>query len=180
MNSEEDITKINDKMDAVLEALQGFGLNIITQIGGLKHNISVLTNQVDKLNDSMLNLKSIGVKLENLGKMKESFNSELKQIQTLIRQSNLIRNMDIKSEEIDEKKDLLRVIEKLTRSLKPEISIDGKQVYVTASMGASIYPNHGTKLEQLMQAADIALYQAKNTHSGWKVFIDEQYSWLKE
>ena len=103
MNSEEAITKINDKMDAILKVLQDFGLNVITQIGCLKHNISVLTSQVEKLNDNMLNLKSIGVKLENLGKMKESFNSEFKQIQTLIRQSNLIRNMDIKSEEIDDK-----------------------------------------------------------------------------
>lgn len=103
MNSEDDITKINDKMDAVLKVLQDFGLNVITQIGGLKHNISVLTSQVEKLNDNMLNLKSIGVKLENLGKMKESFNSELKQIQTLIRQSNLIRKMEIKSDDIDDK-----------------------------------------------------------------------------
>lgn len=63
MNSEDDINK---KMDTVLEVLQKFGLNMITQIGGLKHNISVLTNQVEKLNDSMLNLKSIGVKLEKI------------------------------------------------------------------------------------------------------------------
>jgi hypothetical protein len=63
----------------------------------------VLTSQVEKLNDSMLNLKSIGVKLENLGKMKESFNSEFKQIQTLIRQSNLIRQTEIKPDGIDEK-----------------------------------------------------------------------------
>jgi diguanylate cyclase (GGDEF)-like protein len=84
------------------------------------------------------------------------------------------------AEEISSKKDLLRVMEKLTRSLEPEISIDGKQVYVTASMGASIYPNHGTQIEQLMKAADIALYQVKDTHSGWKIFIDEQRSLLKE
>ena len=84
------------------------------------------------------------------------------------------------AEEISSKKDLLRVMEKLTRSLEPEISIDGKQVYVTPSMGASIYPNHGIQMEQLMKAADIALYQVKDTHSGWKIFIDEQRSLLKE
>jgi len=84
------------------------------------------------------------------------------------------------AEGINNKKDLLRVMEKLTRSLKPEILIDGEQVYVTASMGASIYPNHGTQMEQLMKAADIALYQVKDTYSGLKIFIDEQYSLLKE
>ncbi len=63
-------------------------------------------------------------------------------------------------------KDLRRVMEKLTKSLKPEILIDGKQVFLTASMGASIYPNHGKQMEQLMKAADIALYQVKDVYSG--------------
>lgn len=84
------------------------------------------------------------------------------------------------AEGINNKKDLLRVMEKLIRSLEPEISIDGKQVYVSASMGASIYPNHGTKMEQLMKAADIALYQVKDAYSGRKIFVDDQYSLLKE
>jgi diguanylate cyclase (GGDEF)-like protein len=86
----------------------------------------------------------------------------------------------ILAEGMNNKKDLLRVMEKLTRSLESDISIDGKQVFVTASMGASIYPNHGTQMEQLMKAADIALYQVKDAYSGRKIFIDEQYSWLKE
>jgi hypothetical protein len=103
MNTEDAIIKINEKMDTVLKVLQDFGLNVITQIGGLKHNINILTSQVDKLNDSMLNLKSISVKLENLGKMKESFNSELQQIQTLIKQSNLIGKLENISKETDEK-----------------------------------------------------------------------------
>jgi len=84
------------------------------------------------------------------------------------------------AEGINNKKDLRRVMEKLTKSLKPEILIDGKQVLLTASMGASIYPNHGTQMEQLMKAADIALYQVKDVYSGSKIFIDEQYSLLEE
>ena len=84
------------------------------------------------------------------------------------------------AEGINNKKDLLRVMEKLIRSFEPEISIDGKQVYVSASMGASIYPNHGRKMEQLMKAADIALYQVKDAYSGRKIFVDEQYTLLKE
>ena len=82
------------------------------------------------------------------------------------------------AEEIRNKKDLIRVMEKLTHSMKKSISIDGKQLHITASMGASIYPNHGIELEQLMKAADLALYQIKNTYSGYKIFVDEQYSLL--
>jgi len=82
------------------------------------------------------------------------------------------------AEGMDNKKDLLRVMEKLTQSLKQDMMIDGKLVNITASMGASIFPNHGSNLEQLMKLADIALYQIKETYSGFKVFIDEQYSLL--
>ncbi|MDO9546164.1 MAG: sensor domain-containing diguanylate cyclase [Pelolinea sp.] len=82
------------------------------------------------------------------------------------------------AEEIRNKKDLIRVMEKLTIALKKEILIDGKNVHITASMGASIYPNHGIEIEQLMKAADLALYQIKDTYSGYKIFIDEQYSLL--
>lgn len=82
------------------------------------------------------------------------------------------------AEGIENKKDLIRVMEKLNHSLTPDISIDGKQLQITASMGASIYPNHGTEMEQLMKAADIALYQIKDTYSGFKVFIDDQYAFF--
>ena len=82
------------------------------------------------------------------------------------------------AEELEDKKDLIRVMEKLTESLKRNISIDGKQIHITASMGASIYPNHGTDMEQLMKAADKALYQIKDTYSGYKIFVDDQYTFL--
>ncbi|MCD6356810.1 MAG: sensor domain-containing diguanylate cyclase [Anaerolineaceae bacterium] len=80
------------------------------------------------------------------------------------------------AEGINNKKDLMRVMEKLAIAMKPEIVIGGKRVRVTASMGASIFPNHGSEMEELMKAADIALYQVKDIYSGFKIFIDEQYS----
>jgi len=84
------------------------------------------------------------------------------------------------AEGINKKKDLIRVMEKHSQSLEPMIEIEDKEVHITVSMGASIYPNHGTQMEQLMKAADIALYQVKDTYSGFKVYIDEQYSLLEE
>jgi diguanylate cyclase (GGDEF)-like protein len=80
------------------------------------------------------------------------------------------------AEGINNKKDLIQVMEKLSNSLKKEISLEGKHLIVTASMGASIYPNHGTEMEQLMKAADIALYQIKDKYSGYKIFVDDQYT----
>jgi len=82
------------------------------------------------------------------------------------------------AEGIRNKKDLMRVMEKLADSLKEKIAISGNHIQISASMGASIYPNHGTELEQLMKAADIALYQIKDKYSGYKIFIDDQYPLL--
>jgi diguanylate cyclase (GGDEF)-like protein len=44
--------------------------------------------------------------------------------------------------------------------LKP-IAIDGKTVYVTASLGVAFAPVHGTKPSDLLRHADLALYKAK-------------------
>lgn len=77
--------------------------------------------------------------------------------------------------------DVIKVMEKLSQSLFKELdSISGK-IIITASMGASLFPDHGTDLETLLMAADKALYQVKNSNLVFKVFQkDEQYSWLKD
>ena len=84
------------------------------------------------------------------------------------------------AEDIKNKKDIFRVMEKLSQSFRSPILIEDKQVQITASTGPSVYPNHGTELEQLMKAADVALYQIKESYSGFKIFIDEQYSLLNQ
>jgi len=77
--------------------------------------------------------------------------------------------------------DLDVVIQKLMDSLLGEFILGGKRLLIKASMGASLFPEHGTDLEGLMSAADKALYQAKNTGSGFRVFIKgEQYSLLQD
>jgi GGDEF domain-containing protein len=47
-------------------------------------------------------------------------------------------------------------------------------------MGASIYPNHGEQLEDLFRAADEALYQVKGTDARYKIFSNNQISWLED
>jgi diguanylate cyclase (GGDEF)-like protein len=41
------------------------------------------------------------------------------------------------------------------------LNIDGREVVVRASVGASLYPNHGDRAEDLLSAADVALFRAK-------------------
>ena len=77
------------------------------------------------------------------------------------------------AEGINNKKDLIRVMEKLSESLSEDIQLEEQRVKIKASMGASIYPNHGITLEDLLKSADVALYQVKASYSGYKVFIEE-------
>ena len=53
---------------------------------------------------------------------------------------------------------------KLINILAQPYNIDGKRLSITTSVGASIYPTHGTDADTLMRNADQALYEAK--HAG--------------
>ncbi|MBS1214828.1 MAG: hypothetical protein H6R26_3445, partial [Proteobacteria bacterium] len=51
--------------------------------------------------------------------------------------------------------------EKLRHAMKAPFRIDGHELYVTLSLGISLYPNDGSGFESLSRSADAALYQAK-------------------
>lgn len=53
------------------------------------------------------------------------------------------------------------VAEKIIESVSPPITILGKRVRVTPSIGISLYPQHGHEAAQLVNNADMAMYQAK-------------------
>ncbi len=60
------------------------------------------------------------------------------------------------------------VVQRLSRSLDVEYSIDSRQFRVSASLGVSIFPKDGKNFETLIQAADRAMYAVK--HEGGKGF----------
>jgi diguanylate cyclase (GGDEF)-like protein len=53
------------------------------------------------------------------------------------------------------------VAERIRRAVKEPFEIDGHTIYITTSIGISIYPTDGHDTETLMRNADIAMYQAK-------------------
>ncbi|SCB62112.1 diguanylate cyclase (GGDEF) domain-containing protein [Rhizobium aethiopicum] len=59
-----------------------------------------------------------------------------------------------------------RLAESLVGAFKDPFTIDGISVFVGASVGIAIAPRDGNTGEQLMKAADIALYAAKNDGRG--------------
>ncbi len=56
---------------------------------------------------------------------------------------------------------VLTFAEKILSSLQAPFEIHNHQIYSTASIGVSIYPDDGSSEETLLQCADAAMYQAK-------------------
>jgi diguanylate cyclase (GGDEF)-like protein/PAS domain S-box-containing protein len=57
--------------------------------------------------------------------------------------------------------DVAKVAEKILDSLKLPFRLEGRELYVTASMGISLYPDDGGDAETLIKNADTAMYRAK-------------------
>ena len=59
--------------------------------------------------------------------------------------------------------DIGKIAEKINEVLKDPFVIDGNELYVSTSIGISIYPRDGTDMDTLIKHADIAMYHVKDT-----------------
>ena len=73
---------------------------------------------------------------------------------------------------IDGPSDAAALAIRIREAIRQPIDLDGHQVVVDGSIGISIAPDDGMKLEELLKAADIALYEAKNTGRGTYCFYE--------
>ncbi len=64
----------------------------------------------------------------------------------------------------------MRVGEAITNALAQPFVIGGGKFHVSASVGAAIYPTHGRTFSDLSRAADEAMYHAKQTGGGVRLF----------
>jgi diguanylate cyclase (GGDEF)-like protein len=60
--------------------------------------------------------------------------------------------------------------ERLCRALDAPFVLDGITIHVSASLGLARHPEHGTTVTQLLQHADIAMYEAKQARASWSVY----------
>jgi diguanylate cyclase (GGDEF)-like protein/PAS domain S-box-containing protein len=66
--------------------------------------------------------------------------------------------------------DIHVVIQKIQDALKSPFMIEGQPVEVEASIGVALYPDHGENPDSLLQRADVAMYRAKETGSGYLIY----------
>jgi diguanylate cyclase (GGDEF) domain len=78
-------------------------------------------------------------------------------------------------EDITQPKDAAKVAEEIIADLtKPFCLIQNDHVQIGASIGISLYPQHGDTPELLMDHADAALYQAKDAGRGCFAYFSEE------
>ncbi len=73
---------------------------------------------------------------------------------------------------------ILPICEKILKELKKEIIIDEQNIFISASMGISIYPNDGKDIHTLIQHADTAMYRAKDSGKDKFNFYEESMTKL--
>ena len=62
------------------------------------------------------------------------------------------------------------VAEKVRESLREPFVLEGIALDVGSSVGVALYPDHGDDVETLLQRADVAMYVAKQDHSGCEIY----------
>lgn len=79
-------------------------------------------------------------------------------------------------ENIIQETDTIGIAKKIIKTLKKSFPINGREVYVTASIGISLYPFDGSAVEVLVKRADAAMYRAKergkNAFEFYNISID--------
>jgi len=67
---------------------------------------------------------------------------------------------------VADRDDTIRRVEHLLQRLKAPFFIEGFEVLASASIGVSLYPDHGHTYEMLRQKADLAMYRVKSDSKG--------------
>ncbi len=76
--------------------------------------------------------------------------------------------------EVSSVEDVERVARRIAVAIAEPFELYGHSIDIGASIGVSVSPDHGTSVESLMRAADIAMYRAKSRGGGQHcVFNDE-------
>jgi len=75
---------------------------------------------------------------------------------------------------IAHRKDAEIIAKKITKEFQEVFLVNEISLYIGISIGVSLYPDHGTSLQTLIQHADIAMYVAKRNKTGYEIY-DAKY-----
>jgi len=75
---------------------------------------------------------------------------------------------------LQQPEDAERVARKVITSLEQPFIVEGYQLFVGGSIGLALYPDHGDKVETLLQRADVAMYVAKRSNNHFVLYNPSQ------
>lgn len=84
-------------------------------------------------------------------------------------------------EKISDRDSVSFVVERILHSFTRPVEVDGRSVFVTASIGITFFPDDGVTAEELLRNADLAMYRAKSEgRRGYRFFDQKLESEINE
>ncbi len=77
---------------------------------------------------------------------------------------------------INNQEDAEQIAKKIIQALQAEFIIDGEEIFISASIGISIFPKDGSDVDSTIKAADMAMYQVKNKGKNNHCFYSAELS----
>jgi diguanylate cyclase (GGDEF)-like protein len=101
----------------------------------------------------------------------------VQRIATHLRASDILARMSgdefvLVLDPAESRQQVVDAIETIVEHLKQPFVIDGFEIFTSASIGVSFYPEHGRDYEALRRNADTAMYRAKDGVKGGASFFD--------
>jgi diguanylate cyclase (GGDEF)-like protein/PAS domain S-box-containing protein len=75
--------------------------------------------------------------------------------------------------EISNPQHAVGVAQKILDAFRPPFNLNGEEVFVSVSIGISVYPQDGSNIDILLKNADMAMYRAKGAGGSWYELYDE-------
>jgi diguanylate cyclase (GGDEF)-like protein len=66
------------------------------------------------------------------------------------------------------------LVKRIVKSLESHLEIGGHKLHISASIGITLFPDHGHNAKILVQRADVAMYMAKRSHTPYMFYDREQ------
>ncbi|WP_338453379.1 EAL domain-containing protein [Niallia oryzisoli] len=157
----------------------------LTELPNRRFFMEQLRKEVQKAEESQLQLGILFIDVDKFKYINDSYGHEMgdlilvevaNRIRECLRSTDMVARIGgdeftILLSNIENTKEVETVAQRMTDSFREPFEVEGKSFNLSCSMGISLFPLHGKKVDELLKRADIALYTVKEQgRSGFKFF----------